>query len=57
VVTGSLSHLAQAQPDLWRRYVEAILDGFTCHDADRTGMAVPPAPTEDEFEAIISCTA
>lgn len=57
MVTGSLSHIAQAQPDLWRRYVEAILDGFMREDADRTGTAVPAAPTEDELEDIISCTA
>jgi AcrR family transcriptional regulator len=57
MLTGGLSrHTARTQPGVWRRYVEAILDGFMLRESDRTGSAVPAAPTDNELEDIISCT-
>jgi AcrR family transcriptional regulator len=54
-ITGGLSQpIEHARPDLWRRYVQAILDGFIVDPADRTGSAVPAAATEDELESILS---
>ncbi len=44
---GSLSH--DIRPGLWRRYVDAVLDGFMTSDADRVGPGIP-APTQAEIE-------
>jgi AcrR family transcriptional regulator len=55
MITGDMGRrIAQSQPDLWRRYIEALLDGFMVHPADR-GHKAPAAPTEDQLEAIMSC--
>jgi AcrR family transcriptional regulator len=56
MMTGKLSHLAgNNRPDIWRRYVNAMFDGFLTDDRDRTGTDVPPAMTQPELEHIIDC--
>ena len=41
------------RPELWRRYVEAILDGFMIDDVDRVGATVP-APSEAVVESVMA---
>ncbi|ONH60181.1 TetR family transcriptional regulator [Frankia sp. CcI49] len=55
LLTGNLGYPVDIRPDLWRRYVESIIDGFMLQDSDRVGTAAPAAPTEDEVERILSC--
>ncbi|EFC84428.1 TetR/AcrR family transcriptional regulator [Parafrankia sp. EUN1f] len=55
LLTGGLSRNADVRPDLWRRYVESIIDGFMLDESDRVGAAVPAAPTDNEVERIMSC--
>lgn len=53
--TGGLSrNTAGIRPDLWRRYVDATLDGFMLNDADHVGAAVPAAPTDADVDSIMS---
>jgi AcrR family transcriptional regulator len=48
LMAGSLKgNTEQTRPDLWRRYVEAIVDGFIADIADRLGHQVPAASDED----------
>jgi AcrR family transcriptional regulator len=41
------------RPGLWRRYVDALLDGFMTDAADRAGPGIDP-PTEAEIEQSIA---
>lgn len=52
LLTGAISHhTGIVRPDLWRRYVDTLLDGFVLQAADRTGTAVPAA-TDAELDEI-----
>lgn len=49
MLSGALNQ--ETRPELWCRYVNALLDGFMVHDRDRVG-AIVGAPTEAEIERI-----
>jgi len=52
--TGTLSQATgPVRPELWRRYVDATLDGFMLDQSDRRGASVA-APTEAEIDDIIA---
>ena len=52
---GLAANAGTERPDLWRRYVEALLDGFMTHDADRVGSAVS-APNNVDVRSIIAAS-
>lgn len=49
---GALHIAAPVRPDLWRRYLEALLDGFMTQERDRVGADVPAAPSMAEVDQI-----
>lgn len=51
-LSGALNQFsADVRPDLWRRYVELLLDGLMTDPADRDGHRVP-ALTRDELDRV-----
>ncbi len=50
---GVAAGAAAIRPDLWRRYVDGLLDGFMTRDADRAGLTVGP-PAESDLPQIMA---
>ena len=50
---GVAAGAAAVRPELWRRYVDVLLDGFMTDDADRVGPVVGP-PSHSDLPRIIA---